>query len=123
MRSNRRAMLSKNTRSDRELRAAAATTPEPCWRAFLTAQQRSGVAMAKVTIRYWAGAQAAAGTATEQGEGETVADVVAAASVRHEALVPVFALAALLMDGHRVDREVALTDGATLEVLPPFAGG
>ena len=79
--------------------------------------------MAKVTIRYWAGAQAAAGTATEQGDGETVADVVAAASVRHEALVPVFALAALLMDGHRVDREVALTDGATLEVLPPFAGG
>lgn len=79
--------------------------------------------MAKVTIRYWAGAQAAAGIATEQGEGETVDDVVAAASSRHEALVPVFTLAAMLMDGRRVDRDTTLTDGATLEVLPPFAGG
>lgn len=79
--------------------------------------------MAQVTIRYWAGAQAAAGTATEQDQGETVADVVAAAVSRHAALQPVFALAALLMDGRRVDRGTALVDGSTLEVLPPFAGG
>ncbi len=79
--------------------------------------------MAKVIIRYWAGAQAAAGTATEQGEGDTVADVVQAAADRHAALQPVLALAALLMDGRRVDRDACLVDGSTLEVLPPFAGG
>lgn len=79
--------------------------------------------MSQVTVRYWAGAQAAAGLATEVFEGDTVGDVVAAASERHAALPKVFGLAALLMDGHRVDADAPLTDGATLEVLPPFAGG
>lgn len=79
--------------------------------------------MSRVTIRYWAGAQAAAGVATEQCDEATIGDLVTAASERHTALKPVFALAALLMDGRRVDRDALLIDGATVEVLPPFAGG
>ncbi len=79
--------------------------------------------MPQVTVRYWAGAQAAAGVTTEQRDGRTVQDVVEGAIADHEALRPVFALAALLMDGRRIDREAPLRAGATLEVLPPFAGG
>ena len=79
--------------------------------------------MPQITVRYWAGAQAAAGTATEEFEDETVGDVVASATERHAELRPVFALAALLMNGRRVDADAPLADGATLEVLPPFAGG
>ncbi|NYJ75919.1 MoaD/ThiS family protein [Allobranchiibius huperziae] len=79
--------------------------------------------MAQIVVRYWAGAQAAAGTPTEQLNGLTVGDVVAAATQQHPELRPVFALAALLMNGSRVDAEDPLVDGATLEVLPPFAGG
>ena len=79
--------------------------------------------MVQIVVRYWAGAQAAAGTATEQFEGFTVGDVVDSAAGRHPELRPVFALAALLMNGRRVDADVPLVDGATLEVLPPFAGG
>ena len=76
-----------------------------------------------VTLRYWAGARAAAGVDTETCSGATVGDVLAGAVARHAALQPVLAVASILLDGRPVGVDEPLTAGATLEVLPPFAGG
>ncbi|MCD2194206.1 MoaD/ThiS family protein [Actinomycetospora endophytica] len=80
------------------------------------------------TVRYFAAAKAAAGTATETMTlpgGTTVADVVAAVAADHgEALARVLGACSLLLDGRAVhDRDEPLPDGATVDVLPPFAGG
>jgi sulfur-carrier protein len=76
------------------------------------------------TIRYWAGARAAAGTAEEAFSGSTLAEVLDRAAELHgERLAKVFSVASFLVDGERVGADAALEDGATIEVLPPFAGG
>jgi sulfur-carrier protein len=76
------------------------------------------------TIRYWAGARAAAGTHEEPFEGGTLGAVLdAAASAHGAALARVFSVASFLVDGTRSGRDAVLADGATIEVLPPFAGG
>jgi molybdopterin converting factor small subunit len=80
------------------------------------------------TVRYFAGAKAAAGTAAETvtlPAGTTIADLVAAVAADHgEALARVLAACSLLLDGLAVhERSAELPDGATLDVLPPFAGG
>jgi sulfur-carrier protein len=80
------------------------------------------------TVRYFAGAKAAAGTASETvtlPAGTTVADLVAAVAADHgEALARVLAACSLLLDGLAVhERGAELPDGATVDVLPPFAGG
>jgi sulfur-carrier protein len=76
------------------------------------------------TIRYWAAARAAAGTAEESWEGSTLGEVLDAAAARHgAALVRVFSAASFLVEGVRAGRDATLADGATVEVLPPFAGG
>jgi molybdopterin converting factor small subunit len=80
--------------------------------------------MAQGTIRYWAGARAAAGTAEEPYDAATLADVLAAAESEHgPELARVFSVASFLVDGVRSDRTARLSDGMTIEVLPPFAGG
>lgn len=80
--------------------------------------------MAAVTVRYWAGARTAAGVAEELFEATTVGDALDAAAARHgEPLTRVLAVASFLVDGVRARRDVALAEGATVEVLPPFAGG
>jgi molybdopterin synthase sulfur carrier subunit len=58
-------------------------------------------------------------------EGGTVDDVLAALSARHgERLSRVLAASSLLLDEVAVrDRAQRLTTGATLDILPPFAGG
>ena len=38
-------------------------------------------------------------------------------------LARVFTVATFLLDGSRSGRDAPLTDGVTIEVLPPFAGG
>lgn len=80
------------------------------------------------TVRYFAGAKAAAGTSAETltlPRGTTVADLVAAVAADHgEALVRVLGSCSLLLDGLAVhDRDQPLPDDATVDVLPPFAGG
>lgn len=76
------------------------------------------------TIRYWAAARAAAGTAEEPYDGATLADVLRAAETAHGAdLARVFSVATFLVDGHRAGPSHELPDGGVLEVLPPFAGG
>ena len=80
--------------------------------------------MAAVTVRYWAGARAAAGTTEESYDGETLGAVLDQAVAAHGAgLARVLSVASFLVDGVRTGRDAALADGATVEVLPPFAGG
>ncbi|MEU1807198.1 MULTISPECIES: MoaD/ThiS family protein [unclassified Streptomyces] len=82
------------------------------------------------TIRYWAAARAAAGTAEEPYAAATLADALDAARERH-ALRPEFSRVLLrcsfLVDGAPVGTRdhttVQLAEGGTVEVLPPFAGG
>ncbi|MEI2765282.1 MAG: MoaD/ThiS family protein [Dermatophilaceae bacterium] len=76
-----------------------------------------------VTVRYWAGARAAAGVDGEQVRAATVGQALAECLGRHAALAQVLAVATFLLDGRAVPRSAALTDGSVLEVLPPFAGG
>jgi molybdopterin converting factor small subunit len=77
--------------------------------------------MAKVTVRYWAAAKAAAGVAEEAYEAAAVRE-------RHPGeLARVLRRCSFLIDGDPVGTRghetVRLTDGGTVEVLPPFAGG
>ncbi|WP_431047665.1 MoaD/ThiS family protein [Streptomyces sp. P1-3] len=81
-------------------------------------------------MRYWAAAKAAAGTAEEPYAAATLAEALDAARRRH-AERPEFARVLLrcsfLVDGEAVGTRdhatVALAEGGTVEVLPPFAGG
>ncbi len=80
--------------------------------------------MAQGTIRYWAAARAAAGTSEEPYDGATLGEVLDMAAVAHgDELARVFTVASFLIDGTRSARDAALAGGATIEVLPPFAGG
>ncbi|WP_373695070.1 MoaD/ThiS family protein [Actinomycetospora aeridis] len=81
-----------------------------------------------VTVRYFAGAKAAAGTRREAVEipsRATVADLITALAADHgDALARVLAAASFLLDETAVhDRATVLADGAVVDVLPPFAGG
>lgn len=81
-----------------------------------------------VRFRYFAGARAAAGTPEETvriARPGTAADAIAAARDLHdEKLAKVLPACSFLLDGVAVrDQGVEIPDGATLDVLPPFAGG
>ncbi len=81
-----------------------------------------------VTIRYFAAARAAAGVETEPlelPEGSTVDDTIAAVRQRHGAeLARVLDRCSFLLDEVAVrDRAAVVPAGATVDVLPPFAGG
>lgn len=86
--------------------------------------------MAQATLRYWAAAKAAAGTHEEGVEAATLADALGQARQRHAGdpqFAAVLARSSILIDGiavgSRPHDHVMLGDGATIEVLPPFAGG
>ncbi|MEY9876070.1 molybdopterin synthase sulfur carrier subunit [Streptacidiphilus sp. MAP12-33] len=81
-------------------------------------------------IRYWAAAKAEAGTAEEPYAAVTLAEALDAARARHAGqprFAQVLAHCSFLVDGAQVGSRdhavVALTEGGTVEVLPPFAGG
>lgn len=79
-----------------------------------------------MTVRYWAGARAAAGVESEQVTAGTVADALAAARANHAGLGEVIDRSSILLDGRRVavDRlETPVAESAVIEILPPFAGG
>jgi molybdopterin synthase sulfur carrier subunit len=77
-----------------------------------------------VTVRYWAGARAAAGVDHDEvADVASVGAALSAVTALHPALEPVAAVSTLLLDGRSVGRDAALTHGSVLEVLPPFAGG
>lgn len=77
-----------------------------------------------VTVRYWAGARAAAGVDEDVLAGcATVREAIAAATLLRPALSAVAAVSTLLLDGRATHRDAVLPPGSVLEVLPPFAGG
>lgn len=85
------------------------------------------------TLRFWAAAREAAGTAEETVRAATLAEALdeavrarGGAQGGGAALGRVLARSSVLLDGVRVsrgDRSVALPEGAVVEILPPFAGG
>jgi molybdopterin converting factor small subunit len=84
--------------------------------------------MALVSLHYWAGARAAAGTSSETVEAGTVREALQL--VRDRRADPrytrVVAASSLLIEGrraHEVDLDRPLDDAIRVEVLPPFAGG
>lgn len=84
--------------------------------------------MARGLIRFWAAAREAAGVAEEPYDAATLADALAGArSVRDERFARVLLRSSFLVDGNPVGGRdhgaVELTEGGTVEVLPPFAGG
>lgn len=80
-----------------------------------------------VTIRYWAAAAAATGVDSEESAPGVLADLLGEAVARHPDLDRVLQMASVLVEGTptRVgDRaDVEVPEGATVEILPPFAGG
>src|SRR5690349_1507391 len=88
-----------------------------------------------ITVRYWAGARAAAGTAEDVWEtdgttGElTLADVVARVLERHpgEQMARTVGVCAVLLGDQPVRTQdpaaVVVRPGDVVELLPPFAGG
>ena len=83
-----------------------------------------------VTVRYWAGAKAAAQVPEETYDDvATLADLLARVRERHSAgtLPGVLPRCSYLVDevspGSGEHASVPLSDGSVVEVLPPFAGG
>jgi molybdopterin converting factor small subunit len=79
-------------------------------------------------VRYWAAAKAAAGLGEEPYDAATLADALAAARAAHgEQLERVLDRCSYVVDGApvggRAHDAVMLSEGGTIEVLPPFAGG
>jgi molybdopterin converting factor small subunit len=82
----------------------------------------------KVTVRYFAAARAAAGIEAEAVDvppGATVDILLKTVRGAHgDGLARVLDRCSFLLDEVAVrDRDATLHDGATLDVLPPFAGG
>jgi molybdopterin converting factor small subunit len=64
-----------------------------------------------------------AGRDTESFTGLDVGDVLAAAAAAHTGLSVVLDVSTILLDGRAVTAAEPVSEGVTLEVLPPFAGG
>lgn len=82
---------------------------------------------ARVQLRYWAGARAAAGVENETYTATTIADALAQARSAHDQrFASVLAMSSLLVDGTIVPQtrlKDPLDAAIEVEVLPPFAGG
>ncbi|MCZ3387370.1 MAG: MoaD/ThiS family protein [Actinomycetia bacterium] len=79
-------------------------------------------------LRYWAGAQAAAGVREQVVDAATLADALDAARAhRDERFARVLGVCSFVVDeqpgGLTPHADVALGADAVVEVLPPFAGG
>ncbi|MFI2708610.1 MULTISPECIES: MoaD/ThiS family protein [unclassified Micromonospora] len=80
----------------------------------------------ELTVRYFAGARAAAGRAEETASaGRSLDELLDDLSARHgDRLAVVLKAASFLVDGVAChDRQAPLPAGVTVDVLPPFAGG
>ncbi len=78
-----------------------------------------------ITVRYFAGARAAAGVDTEQRSAATLDELVRDLAASHgEKLARVLPACSFLVDGTTTrDPALTLAPGAVVDVLPPFAGG
>ncbi|PWR07630.1 molybdopterin synthase sulfur carrier subunit [Micromonospora acroterricola] len=80
----------------------------------------------RLTVRYFAGARAAAGRAEEvTAAGRSLDDLTVELAQRHgDRLAAVLRVASFLVNGVTChDRQAPLPGGATIDILPPFAGG
>ena len=80
------------------------------------------------TIRYWAGARAAAGVASEQTSATTLAEaLLLARATRDDRFGAVLSVCSFVVDGDPVGARdhaaIVLVEGGLVDVLPPFAGG
>ena len=80
-----------------------------------------------ITVRYFAGAAAAAGTEVEVVDGPagcTLDELADRLAARHGPdLARVLAVASFLIDEVTGPRRRLVPRGSTVDVLPPFAGG
>ena len=77
-----------------------------------------------VTVRYWAGARAAAGVDEEVLAGvDTVDDLVGRLLAGRPGLATVLPVCSVLVAGRASSGEDPVPPGSVVEVLPPFAGG
>lgn len=76
-------------------------------------------------VRYYAGAKAAAGVPEEKVDVRSVAELRSVLKERHgERFAVVLSASSVLVDGVAArDPATELPAEATIEVLPPFAGG
>jgi molybdopterin synthase sulfur carrier subunit len=88
-------------------------------------ERSAGATIGTVTVRYFAGARAAAGVDTETRDATTLDQLVGQIVDEHgEKLERVLTACSFLVDGTSArDRALALSPGAVVDVLPPFAGG
>jgi molybdopterin converting factor small subunit len=80
------------------------------------------------TMRYWAGARAAAGVDEERVAAGSLQEALDAARAgRDERFGRVLSVCSFVVDEQPIGRtppaEVLLAEDAVVEVLPPFAGG
>lgn len=78
--------------------------------------------MPEVVVRFWAGAQRAAGHERETLQADTLGELRAQLAAR-PALTKVSAVASFLVDGQQAGDNTPLAAGAEVDMLPPFAGG
>lgn len=76
----------------------------------------------EVTVRFWAGAQRAAGQDEAVVAATTVGELRDKLADRPE-LRTVCGVASFLVDGQQAGDTTRLVDGAVVDLLPPFAGG
>ena len=74
------------------------------------------------TVRYWAGAQRAAGRRDETLAVQTIAELRDLLAAR-PGFGRLAAVASFLVDGQQASDETRPPEGAVVDVLPPFAGG
>lgn len=81
--------------------------------------------LSTVTVSYFAAARAAAGLPTETVPAGTLREILEGVRVRHgAALTRVLGACSYLVDGmSRSDHDAPVEAGASIDVLPPFAGG
>ena len=84
--------------------------------------------VATVTLNFWAGARAAAGTASESVEAGSLAEALDLVLLRHDdaRFTRVVRASSLLVDGLTASGDALrrpLDEAVVVEVLPPFAGG
>jgi molybdopterin synthase sulfur carrier subunit len=82
-------------------------------------------ARVSITVRYFAGARAAAGVDTETRRAASLDELIGQIVATHgERLERVLTACSFLVDGTQTrDRSHALSPGSVVDVLPPFAGG
>jgi molybdopterin converting factor small subunit len=77
-----------------------------------------------LVVRYFAGARSAAGMTEEKLEAGSLGELLEAVSASRPRLAEVLPACSFLVDGLAwKDRSAPLPASATVDVLPPFAGG